>query len=391
MTFKSSQVNLFKPNRNRRFFMRSLVICPENFDQLTSRCKKVYSANIQGQMIHYSLIECEKPNFDPDQFPDSVLVKKRAFACNYRDIGIMLSRLPLIKETIENNSAGAEFAYFPFGSDFCAEISAIGNNVKNLKINDRVIPNSNYPSLIQPGVPTNFASAEYEILRSSKLIKIPDSMPFEVGAAFTISAQTTYSMIEKLEIKEGENVLITGANSNTSLFAINHLRNKNFNVYGLTRNLQSKTKLLSLGLKGVFVVDESDYDISDNEEIKGFLRLNGGFDCVIDPFMDSYFIRILSSIKQGGRYTSCGISNQFSSNRQNLDLCEKFLWIISNNLKIIGNCLGSTKNLENALFDYSCGNLEVIIDQVIENDPKLFFEQTFLSKTNFGKIVYKYD
>jgi NADPH:quinone reductase-like Zn-dependent oxidoreductase len=370
--------------------MRSLVICPENFDKLTSRCKKVHSANIHGHTIYYSLLESENPQFNPDQFPDSVLVKKKAFSCNYRDIGIMLSRIPLIEETIKNNSTRAEFAYFPFGSDFSGEVMAVGKNIKNLKINDHVIPNADYASSTQPGVPTNFASAEYEILRGSKLIKIPDSMPFEVGGCFTISAQTTYSMIQKLNIKEGENILITGANSNTSLFAINALKNKNVNIYGLVRSRERKTELLSLGLKDLFVDENTDLDLAQNMEIKSFLANNRGFDCVIDPFMDSYFLRSLSLLRPGGRYTSCGISNQFTDDRTIFDLKETALWIIGNNLTIYGNCLGSTKNLEDALSDYSNGKLEVLIDEVIQNKPEEFFERTFKSKNNFGKIIYKY-
>ena len=43
-------------------------------------------------------------------------------------------------------------------------------------------------------LPANHASKEFQIFHKAKLTKIPDSMPDETAASFSIGAQTTYAV-----------------------------------------------------------------------------------------------------------------------------------------------------------------------------------------------------
>jgi NADPH:quinone reductase-like Zn-dependent oxidoreductase len=365
--------------------VKSFVICSENFDKHFDECLSMNSSQLHNQTIHYALIECKKPHFDPEQFPNFVLVRKKAFSCNYREMGIILQ---------QNVSLAAKYStYYPIGSEFSGIVEAVGKNVHSLAINDRVIANGEYPLSdpeTVPGLPSNFASNEYEILHCTKLMKIPDRLSFEVAAAFTIGAQTTYSMIEKLNIQEGKKILITGMNSNTSLFAFNCLKHKPMTIYGLARSRNHKDKLLTMGLKDLFVADDSVKNLREVEEINHFVSMHGGFDYVIDPFADRYLFKVIDLMNMGAKYVTCGISNQINQEFQSIDLNEKLFLVFKNNLSIIGNCLGTTQNLVSALNDYSNGKLDVIIDKVVHNDIKTFFERTFLSKERFGKVIFSY-
>ena len=73
-------------------------------------------------------------------------------------------------------------------------------------------------------------------------------MPTEVAAAFPLAAQTSYSMIRKLNPAPGENILDTAAKSNTSLFAINALKKYDVNVYAVSTSTQFKEQLQQMDL-----------------------------------------------------------------------------------------------------------------------------------------------
>ncbi len=342
--------------------MRSLVVCSSNFENYYSKCIFNGSLSLDGHIINYALIESEDPHFDPELYPNHVLLKKTAFSCNYREIASMLnaySKISMLKNEIK---------YYAIGSEFVATVIGVGKNVKNLKLMDRVIPNGEYPFTnspdITPGLPTNHASREIEILPAEKLFKIPDLLEDNVASAFTIGAQTTYSMIDKLDIKTGKKVLITGISSNTSLFALNALKNMNVSVFGTSRDPRHRKKLVAH---------------------------NGGFDYIIDPFADVHLFKILEVMNMGAKYISCGVAEQFRIKNELVQINLIFARIIQNNLSILGNCLGTTENLSRAVEDYITGRLQVVIDSVFKGDIKGFIERSFLSKERLGKVVFRYD
>ncbi len=369
--------------------MRSLVVCSSNFENYYSKCIFNGSLSLDGHIINYPLIESEDPHFDPELYPNHVLLKKTAFSCNYREIASMLnaySKISMLKNEIK---------YYAIGSEFVATVIGVGKNVKNLKLMDRVIPNGEYPFTnspdITPGLPTNHASREIEILPAEKLFKIPDLLEDNVASAFTIGAQTTYSMIDKLDIKTGKKVLITGISSNTSLFALNALKNMNVSVFGTSRDPRHRKKLLDIGLDDFFVLTESVDNILENPEINKFVAHNGGFDYIIDPFADVHLFKILEVMNMGAKYISCGVAEQFRIKNELVQINLIFARIIQNNLSILGNCLGTTENLSRAVEDYITGRLQVVIDSVFKGDIKGFIERSFLSKERLGKVVFRYD
>ncbi|MCI0613174.1 zinc-binding alcohol dehydrogenase family protein, partial [bacterium] len=62
------------------------------------------------------------------------------------------------------------------------------------------------------------------------------------------------------------------------------------------------------------------------------------------------------------------------------------------NLNILGNCLGLSQDLQQAIDDYASGSLNVIIDSMHSgNQAGNFIERTYNAKDRFGKVVYKYD
>ena len=61
------------------------------------------------------------------------------------------------------------------------------------------------------------------------------------------------------------------------------------------------------------------------------------------------------------------------------------------NVQIIGNCIGLTSDLQQAVTDYVAGDLAVQIDSVCDGGGiGPFLDRTFNAGDRFGKVVYRY-
>ena len=100
----------------------------------------------------------------------------------------------------------------------------------------------------------------------------------------------------------------------------------------------------------------------------------------------------------GGRYITCGLYNQHleytSRSCASIPKLDRstIAMILMKNLTIMGNCIGTTADLENALCDYSNGRLNVVIDSVFRGTQVAeFFERSFSAPDRLGKVVYRFE
>ena len=338
---------------------------------------------LNDETIPIGILDVPEPNYEKYFNSDSIIVKVKAFSCNYRDKGL----LHIFNEQCKKLSIQQKYFYSPFGSEFVAEVIKIGEDVKSLKVGDRIIPDGTYPfrkSGNLGGLPTNYASQRIQIFKEEQVIKIPDSMPDEIAASFTIGAQTTYSMLRKLQLKPNENLLITSGSSNTSLFMINAVKNRGINVYVTSTNESHKEDFIKMGVKE-FIPYSNFIDKS----------LDVKFNAIVDPFFDISLKHVLHFMDFFSRYITCGLYYQhsfFEKTNSDVDFKKKLFFCLMNNISLIGNCLGSKEDLEKALVDFDNNKLDVIIDSVFSGDDVIpFLEKTFSIVPRFGKVVYKYD
>jgi NADPH:quinone reductase-like Zn-dependent oxidoreductase len=370
-----------------------------NFAILATKIKTGLSANgLAGTVVldeipvHCGIVETPEPEFRKGE-PENhfrVLLRVRAFSLNYRDKNRIFSMA----------MKGTENGFYVVGSEFVAEVLEVGPGVTELVVGDRVIGNNSYPSSgwdgVPPGVPTNHASKEFQVFHQAKLIKIPASMPDETAASFSIGAQTTYSMIRRLEIFDGANVLVTSAKSNTSLFAINALKNRNVNVYVTTSSRCFARELERRGVKQIFLVPPDCRNFLEHPEIIDVVKQVGGFHFVIDPYFDLHLSRVLDAMAIGAKYITCGLYDQYLTLIQKptapaYSTGRELVTVMLKNLQVIGNCIGLTSDLQSAIDDFTAGALDVIVDSVFSG-PQLseFLDRTYNSKDRFGKVVYRY-
>jgi NADPH:quinone reductase-like Zn-dependent oxidoreductase len=384
---------------NRQLYnMKQVVICSQALKEKMPQNPTIQTIRIDDFPVTVGLIISEDETFDPakEENKNLVLVKKRAFSCNYRDKAL------LFDASIRCNSNKGGLSFSPIGSDFVATIIAKGKSVSGFEIGDRVITNDHYPYSLHsealPGIPSNYASKELDVFHYAKLIKIPDQMSDEIAASFTIGAQTAYSMIRKLEIKSGKNILVTSAKSNTSLFAIAALQYSGANVYAISSSEKFKENLYKLGIKELFVIKPEIKNFLEHKGIEELVKNTGGFDGIIDPFFDLHIGKLIDSMNHFGKYTTCGLYDQYSTligkpfRYQGDNLAEIITKALVKNIHIIGNCLGLTEDLQKAIDDHVAGKFQVLIDAVYsEGEETEFFERTYNAKDRFGKVVYRYE
>jgi len=371
--------------------MHKLVVFCGNFDELPAR-QDVYQTVVLDEVpVRFGIVEEDEPKFDPQDPKNAhaVLVRVRAFSLNFRD-----------KNRIFTTAFKAPpESYYVIGSEFAGEVIEVGPQVTRFSPGDRVMGNNAYPDSgckhIMPGVPTNHASKELQSFHELKLAKVPSTMPDEEAAAFSIGAQTAYSMIRRLAIHDGANILVTAAKSNTSLFVINALRTRNVNVYGISTSGLFERELRSMGVVNVAVCANSD-PLQRHPVFADVLERNAGFDFAIDPYFDLNFSRLLDVLKTGAKYISCGVYDQY------LDVIGKskpeisrggneFLKVMMKNITVMGNCIGLDEDLANATRDYAEGSLRIIIDSVFSGgDVAGFIKRTYAATDRFGKVVYRY-
>lgn len=354
---------------------------------------------ISGWPVRSAIVKLPRPVFDPLDKANAgrVLLRVSAFSCNYRDRGFLKALC-----------SAKPHEFFVLGSEFSARVEAVGPEVKTLAVGDRVIGQNEYFGLPTSadapagGLPTNGGSREYFVLHERQLARIPDVMTDEVAAAFSIGAQTSYSMVRRSALQPGANVLVTSATSNTSLFLIAALRQHAVRIFAAARNPAVEARLRHAGVDTVIPVAPSSGaepgGPAQQEALWGAVRETaaeiGGFHAVLDPFFDLNLAHAVGVLAPRGTYITCGLAAQTGDGAPNttpLPMDQIMGHALVQNLSLIGNCLGTRSDLERALVDYADRRLACTVDSVFTGDDTIpFLDRTFNDRERFGKVVFRY-
>jgi NADPH:quinone reductase-like Zn-dependent oxidoreductase len=371
--------------------MRNLVVF--GGQGAKSSARGLRPVTVDGLTLACGIVETAPPPFPADaaESANAVLVRVRALSCNYRDRAFihLMGRCP------------ARY-HFPLGSEFAAEVVAVGSAVIALRPGDRVIPNHHYvggavdQDGVAEGVITNKASRELQVFHQRKLVLVPPEVPFEVGASFSLGAQTAYSMARKVAVRAGDRVLVTSATSNTSLFLISALRARGVEVYASTTTSRFHARLAALGVEQAFAIGAHREGFPGAGELARAAGELGGFDAVLDPFFDLHLRRAVELLRPFGRYVTCGFAAQnpelaAQAGPADCDALPILQAAIVKNLTLIGNCCGLREDLEQAVTDHLAGKLAPVLDSVFTGqDVNAFLDRTFNDRQRFGKVVFQY-
>jgi NADPH:quinone reductase len=182
----------------------------------------------------------------PQPKPNEAVVKIAAAGVNFIDVYFREGRYP---------------APVPFvdGQEAAGTVSAIGGEVKSLKVGDRVA----YTGALG-------AYAEYAAVPADRLVKVPAGLSDQQAAAAMLQGMTAhYLLYSSYPLKKGETVLIHAAAGGMGLLLVQMAKNIGAHVIG-TAGSDEKAKLArEAGADDVIVYTRQDFEAETK-------RLTGG-------------------------------------------------------------------------------------------------------------------
>ncbi|MGB0034394.1 MAG: zinc-binding dehydrogenase [Candidatus Acidiferrales bacterium] len=337
----------------------------------------VYKEHGGTEVLHYT----DAP--DPQIGANEVLVRVRACALNHLDLWIR-GGIPGIKYP---------FPHIP-GSDIAGEIAKLGENVKHLKVGDKV--------MLQPGVSCghceqclagldNFCKqytlfgamvdggcAEYVKSPVANIIAMPANLSFEEAASIPLVFLTAWHMLfTRAQMKPGETVLVLGAGSGVGSAAIQIAKVTGARVIATAGSEAKLAKAKELGADEV--IDHSKQEIS--REVKRITNRRG-VDIVFEHVGQATWEQSLMSLTVGGRLVTCGATTGWDAR---LDLRHVF----SKHYTILGSYMGCKAELFPVIDLVSRGRLKPVIDRVFPLAQCAEAHTRLENREQFGKIVLK--
>lgn len=331
----------------------------------------------------------------PEPKPKSteVVFKVKAAALNYNDLwGMRGQPIPVPLPHIS-------------GSDAAGEVIAVGDEVKNIKVGERVASHSNMSCRVcsactdgreydcekrtiwgfQTG-PLWGAYSEVTHLPEVNVVKIPQNVSFEEAAAASMTLLTSWHMlVGRAKIRPGQVVLIMGGGSGVGSFGIQIAK-----LYGCTviatASGDKLEKCKKLGAD--YAVDHRKEDWHKEvreitKEISKKLGISPGIDVSFDHIGQTHWNKQLTLLKYGATLVSCGATTGYDAQT---DLRHIFF----KGTNILGSTQGTRAELEQGFFWMGQGKIKAAIDSIHSFENAADAHTKMLTgKGLFGKILLK--
>ncbi|MBY0471578.1 zinc-binding dehydrogenase [bacterium] len=222
----------------------------------------------------------ERPDPLPGDF--EVLVQVHVSGLNFADV---MARLGLYPEAPPIPSI--------LGYEVAGTIAKLGNQVKGLKVGDRVLAMTRFGGYATRAVAPALAT-----------VVLPDSISFEAATALGTQAITAYYLCEEMiPLLPDQHVLIHAAAGGVGSILVQLAKHRDCIVYGTSSSPAKLEFLKKLGVDHPINYTEKDFAAE-------FLRLSGGrkADAIFDSIGGSHFKKGFRILGAGGRIGIFGVS-----------------------------------------------------------------------------------
>jgi len=239
---------------------------------------------------------------DPTPKPGEVIVEVKAVGVNFPDTLIIEDRYQFRPER-------------PFspGGELAGVVEAVGEGVKGVFKGDRVIAMTGWGGMV-----------ERIAVRAETLIKMPDAMSFEEGAALVMTYGTSYyALKDRAQLKPGERLLVLGAAGGVGAAAVELGKAMGALVTAAASTNDKVQFALELGADNGLIYPSGKMDKAAQKELSGEFRLASGRDgpdVVYDGVGGDYAEPALRSMDWNGRYLVVGFPAGIPSFPLNLTL-----------------------------------------------------------------------
>ena len=329
----------------------------------------------------------------PEPRPNEVVFKVISAALNYDDIWGMRGKplaipLPHIS-----------------GTDAAGEVVAIGSDVKNIKVGDRVVSHGNMSCRVCKSCtagrefnckkrtiwgfetgPLWGGYCQFTHLPEVNVLKIPEGVSYDQAAAASMTLLTSWHMlVGRAKIQPGQLVLIMGGSSGIGTFGIQIAKLFGCTVIA-TASPDKLDKLLSLGAD--FAVDhrKEDWHKEVRAISKELAKKKGeapGIDLSFDHIGETHWNKQLQLLKYGATLVSCGATTGYNAQT---DLRHVFF----KGTNILGSTQGTKAELDQGLYWMGKGKIKAAIDSTYTFEQAAEAHTKMLTgKGMFGKILMK--
>ncbi len=328
----------------------------------------------------------------PEPRSNEVVFKVISAACNYDDIWGMRGKplaipLPHIS-----------------GTDAAGIVTAVGNDVKNFKVGDRVVSHGNMSCRVcsactsgrefdctrrqvwgfQTG-PLWGAYSEECHLPEVNVSHIPEGVSYEDAAAASMTILTSWHMlVGRAKITPGQTVLVMGGGSGVGSFAIQIAKLYNCDVIA-TASPDKLDKCLELGADHAVDHRQEDWSKQVFKISKEIAKTKGqapGIDLSFDHIGETHFNKQLQLLKYGATLVSCGATTGYDAK---IDLRHIFF----KGINVLGSTQGTKAELDQGLYWMGQGKIKAAVDSVYTFEQAAEAHTKMLSGKFFGKILLK--
>lgn len=288
------------------------------------------------------------------------------------------------------------------GTDAAGEVIAIGEDVTDIKIGDRVVSHGNISCRVckactdgreydcknrkvwgfQTG-PLWGGYCEMTHLPEVNVVKIPNNISYEEAAAASMVLTTSWHMlVGRAKIKPGQTVLIMGGGSGMGTFGIQIAKLYGCDVIS-TASSDKLEKCLKLGAD--YAVDHRKEDwhkevFSISKELAKKKNQPPGIDVIFEHIGGSHWNKELTLLKYGATIVTTGATTGY-------DVQTDLRHVFFKGTNILGSTQGTRAELEEAMYWMSKGKIKSIIDSVYSLENAVDAHTKMLKGNVFGKIL----
>lgn len=183
------------------------------------------------------------------------------------------------------------------GHEWAGIIEEKGKAVSKFEIGDTVFGTT---TMLPKG-----SYAEYiclpEVWKHGVIEIMPENLSFKEAAALPVGAMTAMFLLEKAQLKEGQNVLVYGASGSVGSYAIQLAKQKGASVTAVCSS-RNTAMVRSLGADGVIDYRKEDYWVSGES-----------FDIVFDAVGKTSKAKAKKVLNKGGAFVSIAMLTQEKS------------------------------------------------------------------------------
>ena len=309
----------------------------------------------------------------PAPGPGEVRVKLQNSALNRRDYWITIGRYPRT-----NLPCIA-------GSDGAGTVDAVGDGVDDAIIGEEVVvyPAREWgdseavsgPDFRVLGMPDQGTFAEYICCPATDVYARPAHLSWEQAAAVPLAGLTAWrAIVTQAEVRAGQTVLVTGAGSGVSTFAVQWASGLGAEVYVTSGSEEKIEKAKAIGAAGGISYKEEDYH-------KTLRKQAGGFNAIIDSAGGDDMNNLLSTLRPAGRFVFFGATLGIPSS--GLEIPRLFF----NQTRIQGTMMGSNAEFKAMLDFVGKHEIEPVVDRVLPMDEAVAAHKLLESFGQMGKVV----